>query len=80
MYKGPGQPQALHISQEVVGVLAGSLGVVCRLGPVGRLGVACRIDTIGAIATIAGDNVKVGITALVGRNILPSSATYAVSC
>ena len=54
VYIGHGLPQVLHISQEVVGVLTGSLGVTGRLG------------TVGVIAIIAGDNVNVGITALVG--------------
>ena len=54
VYTGHCLPQVLHISQEVVAVPTGSLGVAGGLG------------TISVIATIAGDNVDVGISALVG--------------
>ena len=54
MYIGHGLPQVLHISQEVVAVLTGNLGVDGRLG------------TVSIIATIPDDNVNVGIIALVG--------------
>ena len=62
VYKEYGLSHVLHISHEVVGVLTGSLGVDVA----GGLSMACWLGTIVIIATIAGDNLKAGITDLVG--------------